>query len=102
MATLRSIVLSLLAAVPATFGAVNPNPLGHTFQKLRKSGSLNIGYLGGSITAGSGASKPAETSYRALTTRWFREQFPKAQITEINAAIGGTGSDLGAFRCQKD
>ena len=45
--------------------------------------------------AGSGASKPNETSYRALTTRWFREQFPKAELVEINAAIGGTGSDLG-------
>jgi lysophospholipase L1-like esterase len=69
---------------------------------LKKTGGLTVGYFGGSITAGSGASKPNETSYRALTTRWFRENYPKAKITEVNAAIGGTGSDLGAFRCQRD
>ncbi len=51
---------------------------------------------------GAGASKSSETSYRALTTKWFRDTFPQAKITEVNAAIGGTGSDLGAFRCRKD
>ncbi len=102
MAMLRSISVLLIAAVHVSFAATAPNGLGRSFQKLRKAGALNIGYFGGSITAGAGASKSAETSYRALTTRWFREQYPKAKITEINAAIGGTGSDLGAFRCQKD
>lgn len=72
------------------------------FRKLRETGKLTLGYFGGSITAGSGASKPNETSYRALTTRWFREQFPQAEIREVNGAIGGTGSDLGVFRCAKD
>jgi len=76
--------------------------LGRSFQHLKKTGTLTIGYFGGSITAGAGASKSAETSYRALTTKWFRDTFPKAKITEVNAAIGGTGSDLGAFRCRKD
>jgi lysophospholipase L1-like esterase len=76
--------------------------LGRSFHQLQKTRALTIGYFGGSITAGSGASKPAETSYRALTTKWFRDNFPEAKITEVNAAIGGTGSDLGAFRCQKD
>ena len=36
------------------------------------------------------------------TLNWFREQFPKAKIAEINAAIGGTGSDLGVFRLKHD
>jgi lysophospholipase L1-like esterase len=76
--------------------------LGRSFQHLKKTGALTIGYFGGSITAGAGASKSAETSYRALTTKWFRDTFPKAKITEVNAAIGGTGSDLGTFRCRKD
>ena len=30
------------------------------------------------------------------------EQFPKATVAEINAAIGGTGSDLGVFRLRND
>ncbi|MEI6500373.1 MAG: GDSL-type esterase/lipase family protein, partial [Armatimonadota bacterium] len=28
--------------------------------------------------------------------------YPNAKISEINAAIGGTGSDLGVFRCNQD
>ncbi|MEI6142600.1 MAG: SGNH/GDSL hydrolase family protein [Mariniphaga sp.] len=29
---------------------------------------------------------------------WFKKQYPKSSFTEINAAIGGTGSDFGVFR----
>ncbi|THF80343.1 SGNH/GDSL hydrolase family protein [Cohnella fermenti] len=64
--------------------------------------SVVIGYFGGSITVGEGASDRETASWRALTTRWFRERFPGADIRERNAAIGGTGSDLGAFRCGED
>jgi lysophospholipase L1-like esterase len=76
--------------------------LGRTWKKIEQSHALTIGYFGGSITEGAGASNAAVTSWRALTTAWFRQQFPVAKITEVNAAIGGTGSDLGAFRCQRD
>ena len=34
--------------------------------------------------------------------KWFRENFPSAKVNEINAAIGGTGSDLGVFRLDHD
>lgn len=96
---IHATILIVFLAVTA-LGAAPWEP--RSFTLLRDSGKLTIGYLGGSITAGSGASKPEESSYRALTTRWFREQFPKADIREVNAAIGGTGSDLGAFRCGRD
>lgn len=76
--------------------------LGRAVAKIKKDKALKIGYFGGSITAGAGASNPATTSWRAMTTAWFGEHFPEAKISEINAAIGGTGSDLGAFRCQND
>ena len=99
---MRLLLCSTLFATLCLAGAPKRDGLGRTFEKLRQGGSLTIGYLGGSITAGSGASKPEQTSYRALTTRWFRGQFPRAQIAEVNAAIGGTGSDLGAFRCGRD
>lgn len=96
--------LLITLAVLATIcdGATDRDGLGRTFATLRNDASLTIGYFGGSITAGSGASKPEQTSYRALTTRWFRDQFPDARITEVNAAIGGTGSELGVFRCNSD
>ena len=57
-------------------------------------GELNVAYFGGSITAANG--------WRPKTFAWFKQQFPRAQFTEINAAIGGTGSDLGVFRNQHD
>ena len=62
--------------------------------KLRAGGEVRIAYLGGSITAQDG--------WRPKTLTWFRQQFPIARVSEINAAIGGTGSDLGVFRLQHD
>lgn len=80
----------------------NDQGLGRTWAKLDQDKKLTIGYFGGSITVGAGASKLNETSWRALTTAWFRKQFPAAQVTEVSAAIGGTGSNLGVYRCGPD
>ncbi len=55
---------------------------------------VKIGYLGGSITAQSG--------WRPKTLAYFQNTFPQAKFSEINAAIGGTGSDLGVFRLKQD
>ncbi len=68
--------------------------LGNVIAKLEKGGDVRIAYLGGSITAAGG--------WRVKTRQWFAEQFPDAQVSEIHAAIGGTGSDLGVFRLQRD
>ena len=68
--------------------------LGRVFSRLKAGEPTAIAYFGGSITEANG--------YRVKTLQWFRERFPKAEVREINAAIGGTGSDLGAFRCQDD
>ncbi len=100
--TLFSILLGLIFGSHAQSEVTPPQGLGRTWEKLAKDKALTIGYFGGSITEGAGASNSSTTSWRALTTEWFRENFPQAQITEINAAIGGTGSDLGAFRCERD
>lgn len=64
------------------------------FQKLNAGQPVKIGYLGGSITAQNG--------WRVQSRAWLKKQFPQAQIDEINAAIGGTGSDLGVFRLKSD
>ncbi len=55
---------------------------------------VRVAYFGGSITAANG--------WRPKSFAWLKQQYPKAQFTEINAAIGGTGSDLGVFRNQHD
>jgi len=76
--------------------------LTNAHKKLNNENKLTIGYFGGSITEGAGASDPSKTSWRAIITSWFKNTYPKASINEIQGAIGGTGSDLGAFRCQHD
>jgi hypothetical protein len=68
--------------------------LGRVFARLKAGQETAIAYFGGSITAAAG--------YRVKTFQWFKETFPQAKLREINAAIGGTGSDLGAFRCGAD
>ena len=75
--------------------------LENVIYKLKNNKKLNIGYFGGPITEGAGASDPS-TCWRSITTQWFRDEYPDCEINEIMAAIGGTGSDLGAYRCEKD
>lgn len=65
------------------------------FRKAQTTGAeVKIGYLGGSITAQNG--------WRVQTLAHFKQAYPQASFSEINAAIGGTGSDLGVFRVQQD
>ena len=33
-----------------------------------------------------------------MSLDWFKKRYPGAAFSEINAAIGGTGSDFGVFR----
>ena len=76
--------------------------LNNTVYKLKKDKSLRVAYFGGSITEGAGSSDPTKTCYRAKTTAHLKEKFPECEITEINAAIGGTGTSLGMFRVKPD
>ena len=62
------------------------------FTKALAGDSLRVAYLGGSITAQEG--------WRVYSLEWMEQNFPKAAFAEINAAIGGTASDFGAYRVQ--
>ena len=62
--------------------------------KLSAGKEVAVGYLGGSITAQAG--------WRVMTLKWFQQTYPKANVREINAAIGGTPCGLGVFRLQQD
>lgn len=55
---------------------------------------VKIAYLGGSITA--------QPGWRPKTLAWFQKTYPNVRFGEINAAIGGTGSDLGVCRLKQD
>ncbi|WP_419581518.1 GDSL-type esterase/lipase family protein [Stieleria magnilauensis] len=62
--------------------------------KVRAGETVRVAYLGGSITAAPG--------WRVQSQEWLQQQYPDATVNEIHAAIGGTGSDLGVFRLQRD
>ena len=70
--------------------------LPNLFAKIKSANGkeIRIAYLGGSITAAPG--------WRVKTLAWLQEQFPEVKFSEIHAAIGGTGSDLGVFRLEQD
>ena len=61
------------------------------FAKAQTPGAeLKVAYLGGSITA--------QPGWRVKSLKLIQSTFPQAKFAEINAALGGTGSDLGVFR----
>ena len=86
-----------LEELPPSVEAVECRPRGglpHFFAKAKQGGELRVAYLGGSITAAPG--------WRVQSLAWLKERFPQVSFSEINAAIGGTGSNLGAFRVGQD
>lgn len=104
--TLLLVALSLLAYTAQTAvgqqGLPLPNAvecrerggLPNVFAKWKAGKEVRIAYLGGSITEQNG--------WRPKTLDWFKKQYPTSSIVEINAAIGGTGSDLGVYRVRQD
>ena len=69
--------------------------------KGRRGEPVTVAVIGGSITAGAGASS-REKNYGSLLAQWWREAFPQAKIELVNAGIGATGSNYGALRAQRD
>ena len=63
---------------------------------------LNVVFFGASLTWGANASDPNLTSYRGLVARRLEDAYPQARLKFHDAAIGGTGSQLGVFRLDRD
>lgn len=81
------------AEAPARL-TVRRGGLPNVLAKLNAGKPVRIAYFGGSITAAAG--------WRVKTLEWFRKRWPAAKVEEVNATIGGTGSDLAAYRCGQD
>jgi lysophospholipase L1-like esterase len=69
--------------------------------KARRGEKITIGVIGGSITQGAAASKAA-MRYGDRVTKWWKETFPNAKVSFVNAGIGATGSNYGALRAARD
>ena len=89
--------------VCASSASLAAEPSFESFDKRAASGErLTVAFLGGSLTWGALASDPNKTSYRAIVSRNLEEKYPKAHFKFVDAAIGGTGSQLGAYRLDRD
>jgi lysophospholipase L1-like esterase len=75
--------------------------LSNVFAKARRGEPVTLGVIGGSITVGAFATTP-QNAYSGRLLAWWRENFPRCDISLINAGLGGTGSMYGALRAQKD
>lgn len=69
--------------------------------KAAKGGTIVIGTIGGSITQGAVASSP-EKNWSSLVAKWWKDNFPKADVKLVNAGIGATGSLIAAHRAYND
>lgn len=70
------------------------NGLSCFFDKLERKEPVTVVFLGGSITNHIG--------YRVQVMHWLEECYPDVEFEAVNSAIGGTGSDLGVFRTDRD
>ena len=81
-------------------------PRKHTFRDFERRAQngekLNVVFFGGSLTWGANSSDPQRFSYRALVSERLDDAYPRARFRFFDAAIGGTGSQLGVFRLERD
>lgn len=80
---------------------VNLSRLKRCINRATKKEELTIGFLGGSITQGSLATKE-ENTYAYHVFSWWKNEFPETQFHFVNAGIGGTSSHYGVSRAIND
>lgn len=76
-------------------------PLLRVMERAKAKEPLTIGFLGGSITMGSGASSP-DRCYAKQVFDWWENTFPDTEFTYVNAGIGATTSQFACARVEDD
>lgn len=71
--------------------------ISHLRAKLEAGESVTVAFLGGSITQNS-----AERGFAKLVPQWIESKFPGVRVTAVNAGMGGTDSEWGAKRLDRD
>ncbi len=87
-------------SLATTGGVGEKRSLANTYKCLTVDKELDVLYIGGSLTYGTGSS--TTECWRAYTTKWLKETYPNAKINETNTAIGGTGSLWGLARTKRE
>ena len=75
--------------------------LRNSYYRLKHDNELNVAYFGGSVTYGQGSTNISKR-WSSLVTNHLIKKFPNAEINSLSAAIGGTGSQFGAYRAVED
>lgn len=89
-----SMVLGMITVTAQAEGEV-AQVVTHGYDNLNnEEGDLVIGFIGGSITIGSNATD----RYATHVTNWFQEQYPNKNVTQVNAGMSGTPSNMGKYR----
>lgn len=72
-------------------------------QKAKNGEDVTLAYIGGSITQGAGASPIHTECYAYKSYRQFQEKYGKnGQVHLVKAGVGGTPSELGMIRFERD
>ena len=70
--------------------------------RARAGENLTVVFFGGSLTWSANASEPNVTGFRGRMADYLERRYPRAHFRFVDAAIGGTGSELGIFRLERD
>lgn len=99
----RALLAASLAAGAVAASAVAREASFASLDARAKAGErLTVVFFGGSLTWSANATEPNVTGFRGLMAKGLSERYPAAHFTFVDAAIGGTGSNLGMFRLARD
>jgi len=77
--------------------------LKEAFKRARNGEDVAITFIGGSITQGAGSNPINKECYTYKTYEGFNKLLnPKGNVTYVKAGVGGTPSELGMIRVDKD
>lgn len=87
-----SVMISSFAGITAANAATDP---------FAGQDTVNVVYLGGSITKGAGVSD-ASKNWVSLVGNYMTEKFSAKTVNNYNMGFSGTGSDFGLMRLERD
>jgi lysophospholipase L1-like esterase len=88
-------------SMPSQTPSFDTTRIYHAMAKARRGEPITVAVIGGSITNGYAASTE-DKRWANLVASWWQTRFPSSTVSLVNAGVGATGSDIGAFRVKKD
>jgi len=79
----------------------DPARLRAAMLKARRGEPVTVATIGGSITAGGGATSP-ERVYGRIVADWWQQAFPESSVKFVNAGVGATGTHYAVLRAKRD